>query len=365
MFGYGKTIRRLRDESNAVVIPPLHGYDLYVNFNKCKQKYSRKVAHVLKFAACFVLVTVLFGIAVIPGNVIPRQSNTSANVQGGSAAVTHSFTLAAYAAETGTASTAADPAATAQNVDEASKTVLKPDVKVQLPSGKFANDQLCLINGDWVDSSGVKHYAKYTFSPKTFFNCEGDNIASVTYTSTHGHISFFDRDLADNLYLDGESYICNLAVPNSVPAGSSKEQIDETFLNLINSRKLDSYNDKYIDFGNGNTVKLKLCTDQNGNVIASGLSFGSDGLTFGSDALDQLPQNGSNVIAKANGDVTWTPSIDIWNTVDTSPNFTGYASLPPDTVTVTAKFTDGQALTKTVIISYNADGSISATLQGN
>jgi hypothetical protein len=87
MFGYGKTIRRLRAESNAVVIPPLHGYDLYVDFNKCRQKSGRKLAPVLKFAACFVLVTVLFGLAVIPGNVIPRKSNTSANVQGGSAAV--------------------------------------------------------------------------------------------------------------------------------------------------------------------------------------------------------------------------------------------------------------------------------------
>jgi hypothetical protein len=354
MFGYGKTIRRLRADSNTVVIPPLHGYDLTVDFNKCKQKYSRKIGQMLKFAACFVLVTVLFGLAVIPSNIIPRQSNTSANVQGGSAAATHSFTLAAYAAETNTTGVT-----DAGSVDDASKTVLKPDVQMQLPAGKFTQDK---SNYDYtvVDSSGVAHYAYYNYEGNWSFKCTGDNIDSITYVSSNGILDYFDRDMYQTMEKSGDLYICKIPLSLlGVSSDAGFDTITQVFQQKLANGQLDEYKNKY--FG-GKNINL--------NDYSAGLNIGQDkiGYLTISQILTGPPkymQQGGTVTAKPDVYVRWHPSLETWDTVNTNPNFTDYASLRPDTVTVTAKFTDGQTLTKTVIISYNADGSISATLQGN
>jgi hypothetical protein len=363
MLGYGKTIRRLRADSDMVVIPPLRGYDLCVNFNKCKQKYDRKIGQMLKFAACFVLVTVLFGLAVIPSNIMPQQSSTNADVSGGNAAVAHSFTLAAYAAETSTASNAPDAATSAPNIDEASKTLLKPDIKVQLPAGKWVKDNLdhdnTNVNPNWYDKSGVKHYCAYTFEGGSFFTCEGDNIESVNYTTLNGYLSYYNDDEQHKVTEEGKAFICNLVVPGSVANGSSDDLIDNTFMELAQSGKLDDYNDKLVDIGNGCQISFRF-GDYGGMFVVSGVN-----MAYGDATSQRIHPSGISVTAKPDVNVSWLPSEAIWNTVDTNPNFTDYASLPPDTVTVTAKFTDGQTLTKTVVISYNADGSISATLQGN
>jgi hypothetical protein len=343
MFGFHKTVKRFRAESDSVVIPALHGYDLNTDStNTSHENHSRKTGAALKFAVCFILAVVVLGVTVIPNSILPSPSTKNVPAQGGSSEAQHSFTLVAYAAETGTSS------ASSQSIDEASKTPLIPDVKVQLPNGRFSRDH---INPDQVDYSGVMRYS-YSFS-SDYLKCEDDNIQSVTYSSARDSFIYHDRDTQKQMESDGKSKVCNLAVPGSIPAGSTSEQINETFKALGKSGKLDAYNEKYIDIGSGNTIKFIFGNDWD-NVNTS----------FGGDSLNKIFQKGATVTTKSGGKVIWSPSADIFFTVEASDNFTEYTSLPPDTLTITAKFTDGQTLTKTVSISYNADGCISATLQG-
>lgn len=73
------------------------------------------------------------------------------------------------------------------------------------------------------------------------------------------------------------------------------------------------------------------------------------------------PKTGKTITVKASEAIRWSPSGEVIQalTANTPVNF---SELEEDTVTVTAKFTDGQTLSKTIILSYDNDGYLCAKL---
>jgi len=51
--------------------------------------------------------------------------------------------------------------------------------------------------------------------------------------------------------------------------------------------------------------------------------------------------------------------------IDESTDFTDFASVPADMITVAVKFTDGTIQTKTVTMAFSEDGSVTSILSGD
>ena len=75
----------------------------------------------------------------------------------------------------------------------------------------------------------------------------------------------------------------------------------------------------------------------------------------------QLWENGSSITVPAGDTVNYCPPLSVFSTVtaDVPLNFSAFKS---DTVTVTALLKDGTVQTQKILVTFNADGKLSAKL---
>lgn len=358
MFSRYKVIRRLKLESDRVAVP---------GESRAHDTARAGGTTALKFAVSFALVLAVLASGVLPLSRTAQNLNFSGAVKDAGAAgnvnqassAHHSLTLVAYAAAKGAGG------AFSAAADSKTATVLAPDMRVTLPSGKFNQDhdnhENTPVNANWVDSAGVKHYASYTFE-SSYLECKGDGLKTVTYISENGDLDFFDHNLYHQMDQAGQLFICKIDMSPYLDSQSADgDRAMTLFQKMWNGGSFDSYKASYFS---GKSTDL--------NDYAWGCSIGYNDTAktrtveiriAEKNAPEPYYQHGKTVTAGPDALVSWGPSSSVWETVDTQEHFTGYASLPGDTVTVKATFDDGQTVVKTVAIGFDKDGSAVATLK--
>lgn len=264
------------------------------------------------------------------------------------------FTLVAYATENSNSKNSSN----GSSIKQETKTVLNPNVRVQIPFGKIQRGKY----NTFLYENG-KRYEGYevNFGGGLVFVCNGENIESVTYTSLTGKLRYFDVDLLKEMEAKGDLRICKIPVSGSKlnPEGSF-ENVKKVFYQMWSNGELDEYKNKYFA---GKNIDL-----DDYSIGFSGTS-GNWFLVISNKENESYPykegpyKEGPTVVAKSGRSVDWEPTKAIDMVMAYAP--LNNEELPGDTVTVTAKFTDGQKLTQTISLSFDKEGNIIAEVKVN
>jgi hypothetical protein len=309
----------------------------------------KRVAFPLKAAVSLLIAAVLYaGVFYLPSVVVGQKVDKS-----------HDFELVAYA-----------------TVEKGKTVSLKQDMKVTLPIVQF---------------SGGSYGG-------TGFLCTGKNLVSVKYTAKNGLLDYTSTGANKN-ELDGfkKSIVCIFAIPVSdleynYGGVSDIQSYDDIpyitrFNNLWNSGKLDKYRKKYFKGGNIDLNRFYVTIDNNGRLDSEGKSTWCDlsiektikkpncksAIVIIQDSTKikfnvRTTSQRKSIEAKAsdhNADVGWYLSSKTYLHVNAAVRHNkkfDYSTVPGDTITITGTFSDGQKLTKYLVLSFNKTGRLCAKL---
>ena len=303
----------------------------------------RKMA--LRSGISFAVIMIMVSICIFDGFPIGGQGQPSQGNQIAKVVKTHKqlqkniFTLAAYAEEN------SNPNGKA-TINEESKTILKPNMKVQMPFGKIEKGEpyKTVI-------SGIKYGTTFKGG---CFECTGDNIELVTITSQTGRLQYFDVDMLKEMEAKGELYICRIPLPKEkIDPPWGFEKVKKVFYQMWSSGELDEYKNKYFGGKNINlddySISINERSEQGERKVFLVIADKVDG-------GPRYAKEGKTLEVKAGSKVSWGPekAMEVLSTTDSVK----YEELPGDTVTVTVKFIGGEIATQTVYLSFDKEGNV-------
>jgi hypothetical protein len=354
MLRYMKTIRQFKNgcdtfplpsESTKAVETRLWTYSVHRSV-----RIAVRIAVCTGLAAAFVF-TGVFGLPLLEKKV-------------GGSKPSHDFVLTVQAADT--------------------KTTLKDNVNIKVPSGGLTFDASIFKNGKELQSSSLgEHY----------FLCTGENIKSVLYTAKSGKIQYSsDETRARCTQAIRDATVCTIILPNDILYDPNNPGRD-LFTTLWNSGKLEEYRNKYFGGKQIDDTRYRIYKE---NVNSSSAGGGNGGFIGGmpnntpkdpdmtaitiADTWNKEASISEVILDSAiktdasdhNAKLIWYPPQPAFKTAvesaDEIRRSTGkkdYFSVPGDTITVTAVFTDGQTVIKHIILTFDKDGNLCADLQDN
>jgi hypothetical protein len=282
------------------------------------------------------------------GGVMPKTSISSAKIS-------HDFELMVGAA---------------QAPDGTSGTVLKPDVNIELPSFYlfYTNNYPGAADSSYI-------YGVSYLNGSDELDCTGGNIKSVTYTSLNESLSYYDEAIRQNSKgfkedeeIECPTPICNFSLPSSMFTNSGDMTGD--LIKMWNSGKLDYYKDKYFG-GEGNLTDYYVKFSGNNPIIVT-ISPLAVVPSTDTDDVDFMLQSKSIIVDAYHryDHIGWGLTDAEYSMLDAyiklqRPTPMDYTTLPGDTITVTATFTDGTTATKHIVLTFNKDGNLCAKLLDN
>lgn len=363
MFGYYHTIHRLKADYEKMPFP-----DCSAAEKKPEPNNAWGLHRVFRFAACGVLTVAVVTAAIVLPPALRSPTPLSA-WKGSTAKVSdttevtktnHDFELIAYAAENQQASSGQTNSA----AQASGSITLKNNLVMVLPKGGFRFKE-----GGFVSYS---------------FTCKGANLKTTRYTVQTGSLLYFSKNRLrryQQALLD--TSICAISVPTSTVGkdpstwfshewyhGGFQEYKDKYFGGK--TVDLDQYNLHFFSDWRtqGNTLILIQQIRSAGNlpqILSEGVYLSATTIdvppTDTKSEISWLPYEAKTTI-KESGTVP-NPIEQAASAAEEKAHKTGvldYSSVPGDTITVTATFTDGQTVTKHIDLSFKNDGTLCAKL---
>ncbi len=364
MFGYYKTIRNFKAACGSFPMPN----NTVHNENVVEIKSGIHAKTFFRTAACFVLAAVL--VLTCSSNLPMLQSKltstggTAPKTSASSAKISHDFELMVYAAQ----------APDGLSSDSKKYTVLKDNINVQLPNSSIEYSK-CDYNEDGYLVYGYGfEYGQYTIDNygnySNSFLFDGNNISSVTYAALNGTFQY-SNEAYDEKYKEKcptPKFVCSFTIPSSKMPGKDETEWWPELLKMWNSGELDNYKVKYFDGKDVDLNHYNVCIEKDidNNLMTVTI--------YTRPATDLQPyMEGKSVTTMSNPQyeyIQWYLSPEELTILENDakaqrPTPMDYSTLPGDTITVTAKFTDGSTLTKHIDLSFNKDGNLCAKLIDN
>jgi hypothetical protein len=323
MFDRLKSRRLYNKAVSRIILPDLDGGPVSV----CSKRDKRNPSIIKKLSLSFAMVIAIICAGTFVVSVL-NGFNRHAMVDN---APKHSFTLVAYAAEDASAS----PSGSSFNKSgTAFGATLRPNVSIRLPHGKiFGENEV------------------YSSVNNSTFVCSGKDIASVTFTASEGNLYYLDLDkiirkICTIDLTDNEAFLSGYA---------QNTNIGEVFKSLWDKGEFDNYKKRYF---------AGMSTDLDNYYLISNITYG-DGKPL-KNTMDiayktEVPKTGKSITVKSGQEIHWSPSEEILRMLAAN-TILDFSELKKDDITITAKFTDGQTLTKTVVLSFDNAGYLCAKL---
>lgn len=304
-----------------------------------KRRTSRYMRLSFRFAAAFLVISAVLLLNFPNMPMIPEKYAKNTSGLGNTVKQKNNFSIVVYAASIDNSKTSPGI-----KVDPNTKSELKPNLKVQMPSGKIKRGNVKNSNGYEVTFEGGS----------LGLTGMGENIVNITYTSEKSMLHYFDVELMKEMETKGELYICQIPVPvDVINPEMGYNSIKKAFSKLWVSGDLDEFKNKYF---NGQDINLDDYT----------IGFHGAPDTTGEKRYMQIYKKDNGrppyfkeglVVKAAQGKViNWSPdsAMGILKKDGNIP----YEDLPVDTITVSAEFKNGDTVTKTIKLSFNKDGNV-------
>ncbi|MBL4937465.1 hypothetical protein JK636_17225 [Clostridium sp. YIM B02515] len=305
-----------------------------------KRRTSRHVRLSFRFATTFLIIAAVLLFNFPNMSLIPNTKYAENNPDTGTTVKQkNDFMIVAYAASIDNSKTSPGI-----KVDPNTKNELKPNLKIQMPSGKIKRGNVKKSNGYEVNFEGGS----------LGLTSMGENIVNITYTSENGMLHYFDVELMKEMETKGELYICQIPVSvDLINPEMGYNSIKKAFSKLWASGDLDEFKNKYF---NGKDINLDDYT----------IGFHGSPDTTGERRYMQIynKENGrppyfkEGLVVKATPGkvINWSPD-NAMGILQKDGNIL-YEDLPADTITVSAEFNNGDIVTKTIKLSFNKDGNV-------
>ncbi len=324
--------------------------------NKMYFKIPNLSKNFFKYALCCTLaIIILFSGILLPTN-LKRNTLQDSNLSkknGVNNKSSNLFTITAYAAE--------HNGPEAMDITKTKTLTLTANTKVEMPFGKIQRGALNTFTYD--NGEAYKGYeSSYDFDGG--FIVSGDNVESITYSSSNGTLEYFDVDKYLLMLSQGEIYVCSIDLMSHNITGMSLDELREEFFKLWNSGTFDEYKNKYFkdkpltldDYG----LHFETKDGDNGKFIATKINIRSKADYEESSSKYEI--KGSSVVAKAGSPVSWIPSEKAFDMVMAYGEL-NYEDLIGDTVTIITKFKNGETKTQTIDLSFDKDGNLIGELK--
>ncbi len=343
MFDNIRTVKLFRADSKKIIVP----------FNETAEDRSRAPKFIIKTAACTVLAAALM--LTCSSNLPLLQSKltggTTAKSSAASSKISHDFELIVGAAQTPDSSSSAK---------ETKGTVLVPDENKTLPTGKIDYKTSSDSDGNTCFIYGCGENGSFNF------DYEGSGISSVTYTAAKLDLEYstpeYDKKYNDEI----TAPVCVFNIP-TVKLSESYNKLS-SLIDIWASGELDSYKTKYFTGKDTDLCDYNITYDSIPNSNDTSVSIYSK-----TTPADLNPYLESKSVTEDNNNkyeyIRWNYFDTITKIFDNYAELkipkVDYTTLPGDTITVTAKFTDGTTLTKHIVLSFDKDGNLCAKLIDN
>lgn len=309
-----------------------------------KRRIGRYRRLSFRFAVAFLIIAAVLSFNFSNMPLIPDTKYAENNPEPGTTfKQKNDFSIVAYAVSIDNSKTSSGI-----EVEPNTKNELKPNIKVQMPSGKIKRGNVKKSDGYEVTFEGGS----------LGLASMGENIVNITYTSENGMLHYFDVELMKEMETNGELYICQIPVSvNVINPERGYNSVKKAFSKLWASGDLDEFKNKYF---NGKDI----------NLDDYKIGFHGTPDTTGEKRYMQIYKKESGtppyfkeglVVKAAPGKViSWSPD-NAMGILRKDGNIL-YEDLPADTITVSAEFNNGDIVTKTIKLSFNKDGNVIAEL---